>query len=67
MIFVDSWSIQIGDAKYKDQITFIEDWLVRGYKRNPRIIERYKKEIYFAIRVDRDNGLISIYDFEEEG
>jgi len=40
---------------------------VRGYKRNSRIIERYKKEMYLVIRVDRDNELISIYDFEEEG
>jgi len=40
---------------------------VRGYKRNPRIIERYKKEMYLVIRIDRDNGPISIYDLEEEG
>ena len=40
---------------------------MRDYKRNPRIIKRYKKEMYLAIRVDRDNGPIFIYDLEEEG
>ena len=40
---------------------------MRDYKRNPRIIERYKKEMYLVIRVDRDNGPISIYNLKEEG
>ena len=40
---------------------------MRGYKRNSRIIKRYKKEMYLAIRVNKDNRPISIYDLEEEG
>ncbi len=39
---------------------------MRGYKRNPRIIKRYKKEMYLAIRVDRNNEPISIYNLKEE-
>ncbi len=39
---------------------------MRDYKRNPRIIKRYKKEIYLAIKVNKDNRPISIYNLKKE-